>query len=143
MASRMETVLLALVAALSGVPGTVKRNMGLAESIPLVTGGGLVVIHDGEPGEPEFTMSPLTYHYEHSVDVDIFVQGGHDLDARFDALKVSVGTRLLADRTLGGLVDWVEPMAPKPGNLSELGMASIKAATIEVVLSYASPSPLL
>lgn len=142
MTSRMETIMLALVTALADVPGTVKRNQGLAESIPMTTGGGLVVIHDGDPGEPEITMSPLQYYYEHAVDVDIFVQGS-DLEARFDALKVAVGTRLLADRTLGGLVHWVEPMAPKPGNLPELGTAPIKAATIAVVLSYSSDTPLL
>ena len=141
MTSRMETVLLAVCAALKDVRGTVKRNEGLAAVIPTITNGGLVVVHDGDPGDPETTLSPLTYHYEHTVDVDIFVQGA-DLDARFDALKVAVGAALLADRTLGGVVDWVEPMAPKPGNLPELGGAPIKAATIPVVLHYASTSPL-
>lgn len=141
MTSRMETVLQALVAALNGISGTVKRNEGLATAIPAISGGGLVVVHDGDPGEPETTLSPLTYHYEHVVDVDIFVQGS-DTDALFDALKVAVGTKLLADRTLGGLVDWVEPMAPKPGNLPEMGAATIKAATIPVVLHYSSTSPL-
>lgn len=141
MSSRMETVLRALVAALQSVRGTVKRNEGLAAAIPLITDGGLVVVQDGDPGEPETTLSPLTYHYEHTVDVEIFVQGA-DLDAQFDALKVAVGNALLADRTLGGVVDWVEPMAPKPGILPEMGGAPIKAATIPVVLHYVSTSPL-
>lgn len=148
MTSRSETILLALAAQLVGIPGTVRRNQGLAESIPLISGGGLVVIHDGDPGDPETTFSPLTYYYEHVVDLDIFVQGvdvmtpGLDINARFDALKVAVGAALLADRTLGGLIDWLEPMEPKPGHLPELGSAPIKAATLSVVLSYTSTSPL-
>ena len=141
MTSRSETILLALFAVLDTLPGTVKRNEGLATAIPQIAGGGLVVLQDGDPGEPEVSLSPLTYYYDHTVDVEIFVQG-IDLDLKFDALKVAIGQRLTADRTLGGLVDWVEPMAPKPGNLPEAGMAPIKAATIPVVLSYTSTHPL-
>ncbi len=141
MPSRSEQILLALFAALSPVGTKVERNKGLALSIPTQAGGSLVVLHDGEPGEPEETFSPHTYHYEHQADVDVFV-AGEDTDAAFDALKVAIGTALTADRTLGGLVDWVEPMAPKPGNLPEMGGPPIKAATITVVLHYATTNPL-
>lgn len=141
MPSRSEQVLLALFAALAPVGTKVERNKGLGVSIPTVAGSSVVVLHDGEPGEPEETFSPHTYHFEHQAEIDIFV-AGEDTDAAFDDLKVAVGTVLTADRTLGGLVDWVEPMAPKSGDLPELGGPPIKAATITVVLHYASASTL-
>ena len=59
MASKRETVLAAaktlVAAALPGVE--VRRNLAKTERIPP---GGLVVIRDGDPGEPEVSLSPLT-----------------------------------------------------------------------------------
>ena len=57
-------------------------------------------------------------------------------------LCASIGTALAADRTLGGLCDWVEAEAPRPVDLPVEGAASLKAATIAVVLHYATDDPL-
>jgi hypothetical protein len=40
----------------------VKRNLAKAERLPP---GGLAVIRDGDPGEPEVSLSPLSYLYSH------------------------------------------------------------------------------
>src|SRR5919106_1085662 len=42
---------------------------------------------------------------------------GLDRDAVFDTLAAGIGTALSADRTLGGLCDWVEAEAPRPVEL--------------------------
>ena len=55
----------------------------------------------------------------------------------------SIGIALTADRTLGGLCDWVEAEAPEPVDLPIEGAAALKAAVIIVVLHYASPDPLV
>jgi hypothetical protein len=52
------------------------------------------------------------------------------------------GAALAADRTLGGLCDWVEAEAPRPVDLPIDGAASLKAAVIPVVLHYSTADPL-
>ncbi len=102
---------------------------------------GLLILRDGEPGEPEVTLSPLTYHYQHRAEIEAVVQGT-DRDAAFDTLTASIGAAIAADRTLGGLCDWVEADAPRPVDLPVEGAASLKAAVITVVLHYSTADPL-
>ena len=100
-----------------------------------------VFLRDGEPGEPEVTLSPLCYHYQHRTEIEAVVQG-NDRDTAFDTLCASIGEAIAADRTLGGLCDWVEAEAPRPIDLPVEGAASLKAAVIPVVLHYSTADPL-
>ena len=134
-----ETILTALHARLSTLPATVLRGEVLPERVP---SGGLLVLRDGEPGEPEVTLSPLAYHYQHRAEIEVVVQSG-DRDAAFDTLCAGIGMTLAADRTLGGLCDWVEAEAPRPVDLPVEGAASLKAAVIPVVLHYTTADPLV
>jgi len=133
-----ETILTALHTRLSTLPATALRGEVLPERIPAE---GLLILRDGEPGEPEVTLSPLRYHYRHRAEIEAVVQGA-DRDAAFDALTASIGAALAADRTLGGLCDWVEAEAPRPVDLAVEGAASLKAAVIAVVLHYSTADPL-
>lgn len=138
MPTSRETILAALRAWLATQPATVMRGEVLPER---VSAAGLLILRDGEPGEPEVTLSPLRYHYEHRAEIEAVVRGA-DHDAAFDTLCASVGAALSADRTLGGLGDWVEAEAPRPVDLPVVGAASLKAAVIMVVLHYETPDPL-
>jgi len=133
-----ETILIALYARLSALPATVLRGEVLPER---VTDDGLMILRDGEPGEPEVTLSPLRYHYQHRAEIEAVVQGA-DRDAAFDTLTASIGAAILADRTLGGLCDWVEAEAPRPVDLPVEGAASLKAAIIPVIVHYSTDDPL-
>lgn len=133
-----ETILTALHARLSVLPASALRGDVLPERVPP---DGLLILRDGEPGEPEVTLSPLTYHYQHRAEVEAIVQGP-DRDAAFDTLCASIGTAIAADRTLGGLCDWVEAKAPRPVDLPVEGAASLKAAVIPVVLHYTTADPM-
>ncbi|TYO83553.1 hypothetical protein LY05_03010, partial [Oceanicella actignis] len=133
-----ETIFAALHARLSALPVTTLRGEVLPERVPV---GGLLILRDGEPGEPEVTLSPLAYHYQHRAEIEAVVQGA-DRDAAFDTLIASIGAALAADRTLGGLCDWVEAEAPRPVDLPVEGAASLKAAVIPVVLHYTLLDPL-
>src|SRR6056297_970637 len=133
-----ETILAALHARLTLLPATTLRGEVLPERVPT---DGLLILRDGEPGEPEVTLSPLRYHYQHRAEIEAVIQGT-DRDAAFDTLTASVGAALAADRTLGGLCDWVEAEAPRPVDLAVEGAASLKAATIAVVLHYTTDDPL-
>ena len=135
MPTTRETILSALHALLQTQPAPVLRGEVLPERVPAA---GLLILRDGDPGEPAVTLSPLRYHYQHRAEVEAVVQSGTGRDAAFDALAAGVGTALAADRTLGGLCDWVEAEAPRPVDLAVEGAATLKAAVIPIVLHYAS-----
>jgi hypothetical protein len=138
MPSIRETILAALHARLSALPASALRGDVLPERVP---DAGLLILRDGEPEEPEVTLSPLAYHYQHRAEIEAVVQGP-DRDVLFDTLTASISTALAADRTLGGLCDWVEAEAPQPVDLPVQGAASLKAAVIQVVLHYSTADPL-
>ena len=140
MPSKRETILAALQAQLQTLAAQVLRGDVLPERIPPAV---LIILRDGKPGEPEVTLSPLTYFYEHRAELEVVIQAGTGRDALFDALAANIGAVLAADRTLGGLCDWVEAEAPEPVDLPIEGAAALKAAVITVVLHYATSDPLI
>jgi len=137
--SARETILSALHTRLSMLPTGALRGDVLPERVPAQ---GLLILRDGEPGEPEVTLSPLRYHYQHRAEIEAVVQGTNDRDAAFDTLCSSIGAVVAADRTLDGLCDWIEAEAPQPVDLPVEGAASLKAAVIPVVLHYSTADPL-
>ena len=127
-----ETVLAALHARLSALPVTALRGEVLPERVPAE---GLLILRDGEPGEPEVTLSPLRYHYQHRAEIEAVVQGAAR-DTAFDTLCASIGTAISADRTLGGLCDLVTPLAPEIGSLGINQAPSVKTAIVLIELIY-------
>ena len=134
-----ETILTALHARLSTLPATALRGEVLPERVPAA---GLLILRDGEPGEPEVTLSPLRYHFQHRAELEVVIQAGTGRASAFDDLIAAIGAALEADRTLGGLCDWVEPEAPGSVDLPVEGAAALKAAVITVVLHYTTTGPL-
>ena len=68
-----ESALRALLVLLEGLPlpsGAVKRNSAVPERVSDQT---LVILRDGELGEPEVTLSPITYHWQHEASLEIFI----------------------------------------------------------------------
>ena len=139
MPSKRETILAALHARLQTLATTTLRDEVLPERIPAT---GLIILRDGKPGWPEVTLSPLTWFYQHRAELEVVIQSGNGRDALADTLAEAIGTQLAADRTLGGLCDWVEAEAPEPVDLPIEGAASLKAAVIPVVLHYSTADPL-
>jgi hypothetical protein len=139
MPTTRETILAALHARLQTLAATVLRDEVLPERIPPA---GLIILRDGQPGEPEVTLSPLRYHYEHRADLEVIVQTAGNRATAFDALTAEIGTALEIDRTLGGLCDWAEAEAPASVDLPVEGAVTLKAAVITVVLHYTTTGPL-
>ena len=135
MPTTRETVLAALHARLQPLAALALRDEVLPERIPAA---GLIILRDGQPGDPEVTLSPLRYHYQHRAELEVVVQSGTGRATAFDTLTASIGTALVADRTLGGICDWVEAEVPRPVDLPVEGAASLKAAVIPVVLHYST-----
>ena len=140
MPTARETILAALHARLSPLAALTLRDEVLPERIPAA---GLIILRDGQPGEPEVTLSPLRFHYQHRAELEVVVQAGPPGRASaFDDLIAAIGAALADDRTLGALCDWVEPEAPNPVDLPVEGAAALKAAVITVVLHYTTADPL-
>jgi hypothetical protein len=141
MTTRREEVLAALLGCLQAVPAaSVKREEPLPEKVPAC---GLVILRDGDPGEPEVLLSPLTYLWQHRAEIEVIVQTiPAEAPAALDALLAEVGSALSVDRNLGGLVDWVEWSAPQTRDLAIDGAAGFKGAVVTVTLHYVSSDPL-
>jgi len=54
----------------------------------------------------------------------------------------AIGAVIAANRTLGGLCDWIEAAAPKPVDLPVEGGEALKAAIIDITLIYTTADPL-
>lgn len=135
-----ETILTALADLLRTIPHVpVLRGEVLPERIPP---SGLMILRDGNPGEPSVTLSPLMYHYQHRAELEVIVQSSTARDTFFDSLAAQISTVISADRTLRGLCDWVEPAAPEPVDLAVDGAASLKAAVVPIILHYSLADPL-
>jgi len=139
MPTTRETVLATLLARLQALAALTLRDEVLPERIPAA---GLIILRDGQPGEPEVTLSPLRYHYQHRAELEVVVQAPNDRATALDTLIASIGAALEADRTLGGLCDWVEPEAPASVDLPVEGAAALKAAVITINLHYTTTGPL-
>ena len=73
MPTTRETILSALHGRLLALSALTLRDAVLPERIPPA---GLIILRDGQPGEPEVTLSPLRYHYQHRAELEVVVQAG-------------------------------------------------------------------
>ena len=119
----------------------VKRNAALPERI---ADHAMAILRDGEMGEPEVSLSPLTYHWQHQVAIELFVADpdASTRDARMDGLLTELATLIETDRTLAGVVEYAEIGQPKFDELAPEGTSGIKACLLPVVLHYSSAGPL-
>lgn len=144
--SQRENAIRALFAVLDqlslGTLGTtVKRNAALPERI---ADHAMAILRDGEMGEPDVSLSPLTYHWQHQVAIELFVADpdASARDARMDGLLTELASLIEADRTLGGVIEYAEIGPPKFDELAPEGTSGIKACLLPVVLHYSSSCPL-
>ncbi len=141
--SQRENAIGALFAVLGQLSlGTmVKRNAALPERI---ADHAMAILRDGEMGEPEVSLSPLTYHWQHQVAIELFVADpdASTRDSSMDGLLTELAALIETDRTLAGVVEYAEIGPPKFDELAPEGTSGIKACLLPVVLHYSSPGPL-
>ena len=141
--SQRENAIGALFAVLGQLSlGTmVKRNAALPERI---ADHAMAILRDGEMGEPDVSLSPLTYHWQHQVAIELFVADpdASTRDSRMDGLLTELASLIEADRTLAGVIEYAEIGAPKFDELAPEGGSGIKACLLPVVLHYSSAGPL-
>lgn len=119
----------------------VKRNSVLPERL---SDHAMAILRDGEMGEPELTLSPVMYHWQHETLVELFVADPDAArrDARMDALLVQLDELLAANPGLGGAVEFCVASTPKFEELFVEGAAGIKSCVVPIVLHYSSASAL-
>ena len=141
--SQRENAIGALFAVLGqlSLGTTVKRNASLPERI---ADHAMAILRDGEMGEPEVSLSPLTYHWQHQVAIELFVADPDAAarDARMDSLLSDLAILIEADRTLAGVVEYAEIGPPKFDELAPEGTSGIKACLLPVILHYSSSGSL-
>lgn len=97
-----------------------------------------IAVRDGTTGDPEISLSPMSYEYEHEAAIALSVvkTGSGDADAIFATLVARIVELIDADQTLGGAVDWAQLGALNTDEVDENVMAGFKAAIIPVTLFY-------
>ena len=109
------------------------------ETVPQrIAPGGLVMIQDGETVEETAILSPLRWQIRHVAEVVVAAPGPtpEARAASLDALLVDVAAAVVADRTLGGAVEWAQPGAPSFDDAETEGAAAARAASVPVTLSF-------
>ena len=145
--SRREQILATLAAVLAThLAATVRRNEVLPEMVPAA---GLVILRDGDPGEPDVTLNPRTEFYSHRVELEIYLPrdatSGGDPSAgsgALDQLLGAIGAALRVDETLGSLAESLIASAPETGALAIEGAAPILTARLVVTVEYLVSDPL-
>lgn len=143
MASRREQVLDAIKAlVVTALPSAdVARNRDKPQSI---APGGTVIVRDGDPGDPDVTLSPLTYLYDHAIPLEIGAYASEVKTASqvLDDMLGPIGAAVAADRTLGGLCDWLDVAAPVTDSLEAFGVEPGRWADVDIVATYGTTNPL-
>lgn len=141
--SKREQVIEAVVALIdAALPAAkVERNAAKPERIPP---GGLAIVRDGDPGEPDVLLSPLTYLYTHRVPLEIAAResGPQSREQVLDAMLAAIGAAVATDRTLGGLCDFIEAEAPATADIEAAGALPGRWADAAIVATYGTPDPL-
>lgn len=124
------------------------RVLGLdgAEAPPaIIPATGMVVVRTGDPGEPEYTFSPLTYFYDHRIPIEVSALRGADItsEAALDVMLMAIGAAVDADRTLGGLCDWLDTTSAGTEDIyPEGGGQPPRGADLMIIASYSTSNPL-
>jgi hypothetical protein len=120
---------------------SVQRNEPLPTKVPA---DGLIILRDGDPGEPEVTLSPTRYHYQHRAEIEALVQHGDSVqrDTALDTLLETVAQALDGQTSLGGLVDYLHIQTPDFLSETVEGAPTIKAAVVPIILEYSTSNPL-
>jgi len=119
----------------------VYRNSDKPQALPT---GGMIVLRDGAGDEPEILLSPLTYIYEQLVVLEVLVQNADSAtrSSLLDGLLVNIGSIINANRTLDGLVEWVEAKAPDFNDDPIEGAATIRSANVQIMVRFFTTDPL-
>ena len=101
---------------------------------------GVVIMTDGDPGEPEYILGPFGCAWEHAVEFEL-TASGEDRKDTIEALIALFDPALAVDRSLGGKVDDARIVtAPDFAEYPVDGAQTERSAVLRVQLSYTTAS---
>lgn len=120
----------------------IERNSGVPEKIPAT---GLVIIRDGNPGDPEYVLGGFANaYYSHNIEIEIYVQEPTPAqrDTKFDELAQTIGAVLEANPKLDDLVAGLTYARPDTTTQPIDGGPAIKTGVIMLLAEYETATPL-
>lgn len=135
--SALHDSLQAATAGMDPAP-TLLRNETVPQRLPP---GGVLVLQDGETEEATAMLSPLAYSIRHRAELEITVGGADEVlrTALLEDILAVVATALVADRALGGAVEWSEPGPPLIEPVPVDRAAALKSALLPITLWFTAP----
>lgn len=104
--------------------------------------GGDVIVYDGEPGEPDWDFSPAIANYDHLIPLDVQSWPSESPEADLDSLLRQIGRVIASNRTLDGLAERLELVAPDASWSEAQGAQSIRCCSCGILASYRTADPL-
>ncbi|KQO99100.1 hypothetical protein [Methylobacterium sp. Leaf91] len=143
MPSKREQVIQAVAALLKAAIPAANQYRNEVKQRP-ISSGGYVNVDDGDPGEPDVTLNPTTWIYEHEIPLEFAANATATVSAevRLDRMLQAVGAAVAADRTLGGLCDYVMVQAAVTEPLTADGAPVSRSALVGLVAVYGTTDPL-
>jgi len=126
------------------LPGAKVLGLDGKEAPPAtIPATGMVIVRTGDPGEPEYTLSPITYYYDHRIPIEVSTEpsAGISSEEALDAMLMAIGHGIDADRTLGGLCDWLDASSPGTEDIDGGGQPA-RGADFMLIASYSTSNPL-
>lgn len=142
--SKKEDVLNGIKDLISGVVDNTKvfRNLAIPETIP---DNGLIIIRDGDPGEPDIPLGGFTNaYYQHDAEIEILVGNATttERDEVYNTLVEKIGEALDSNRTLSGLIFGMTFGQPSPSTEYIEGAPDLKIGILTVTLDYETTTAL-
>lgn len=143
--SKRRAIILALKALTAGsLPQADIRGFDLDTARPASVGAnGTVIGHPGDPGDPEVDLNPVTYHWQHDIELEFAASiAADDPAAVLDQMLVDFGAAIAANRTLGDLVDWLEVGGALEDDQLMSGAPTTRWASVTLTAHYSTSNPL-
>ena len=108
-----------------------------------VPAAGLINMRDGDPGEPEVTLSPVRYWFRHRVEILIIASGitGPARASATDTLVENINTAIEADPYLGGAAEYAEAEAPTSDDVNAEAGEPKRGVILPIIIEYETSSP--
>ncbi|MBB3910839.1 hypothetical protein [Sphingomonas desiccabilis] len=145
MSKRLEVLAAVKALVQSALPHVKVIGLDGEDAAPMrVPPTGMVVVRSGDPGEPEVDLCPPVYHYTHRIPIEVSAyettaESGEEIVDRMMGL---IGGAVEANRTLGGLCDWLEPTGPNTDDIYTEAATPARGGDFDLVASYSTTSPL-
>ncbi len=146
MSKRLDVLLAVKRLIEQALPGARVLGLDGNEAAPtIIPATGMVVVRTGDPGEPEFTLSPLTYYYEHRIPIEVSAlkSGALTSEQALDVMLTAIGQGVAEDRTLGGLCDWLDATSAATEDIYAEGSGHPpRGGDLMILASYSTLNPL-